>query len=152
MSRFGIRKKLKGLLGSPQHEIVRHGITYILPDGSEQTLEVEEHYSLLMAADANNITISTGRRAGGTCPDGLCGLCRVQVVDATGLSSMSQYEKQAMDDQVAGTPHEGREREPGLPLEPGTRLGCHTKILGPGAKVQILALFDPDSISGDHEA
>ncbi len=149
MSRFGIRKKLKGLLGNAQQEIVRHEITYILPDGVEQTLMVEEHYSLLMAADANNITISTGRRAGGTCPDGLCGLCRVQVVNTTGLSTLSQYEQQAMDDQVAGTPHEGRNREPGAPLVPGTRLGCHTKILGSGAIVQIPALFDPNSISGE---
>ncbi|MEE2752214.1 MAG: 2Fe-2S iron-sulfur cluster-binding protein [Myxococcota bacterium] len=149
MSRFRIRKKLKGLLGSSPQEIVRHEITYLLPDGTEQKLMAEEHYSLLMAADANNITISTGRRAGGTCPDGLCGLCRVQVVEGTGLSVLSEYEQKAMDDQVAGTPHEGRNREPGLPLEPGTRLGCHTKIRGPGAVVQIPALFDPESISGE---
>lgn len=149
MSRFGIRKRLKGMLGSSQQEIVRHQVTFILPDGAERTLQVEEHYSLLMAADANDITISTGRRAGGTCPDGLCGLCRVELVDDSGISPMTEYEKKTMDDHVAGTPHEGRSREPGPPLTPRTRLGCHAKILGSGSRIQILALFDPDTISGD---
>lgn len=149
MSRFRIRKKLKGLLTGPPQEIVRHQVTFILPEGTERTLHVEEHYSLLMAADTNDITISTGRRAGGTCPDGLCGLCRVELVDDSGISAMTEYEKKTMDDHVAGTPHEGREREPGPPLTPSTRLGCHAKIIGPGGKVQILALFNPDSITGN---
>ncbi len=148
MTRFKLRKKLKGLLGPAPQEIVNHSITFLLPDGSERVLEVEEHYSLLMAADAHGITISTGRRAGGTCPDGLCGLCRVELVDETGISALSTYEKDAMDAHVAGEPHEGRERAPAPPLTPTTRLGCHSKIRGPGGKVRILELFDPSSIQG----
>lgn len=150
MSRFGIRKRLKkamGLGGSP--EIVRHSLTFVLPDGSEREIEAEEHYSLLMAADAAGITISTGRRAGGTCPDGRCGLCRLEVLDASGLSGQKDAEAKAIADHVAGTEHEGRPRKPGPPASPNTRLGCHTKILGSGARVQIPALFDPDSIVGD---
>ena len=62
MTPFGLRKRLKGLLGNDKPEIVYYPITYILPDGTEQTIQAEEHYSILMAADANGITISTGRR------------------------------------------------------------------------------------------
>ena len=83
MTPFGIRKKLKSLLNPDggRSEIVRHTITLLLPDGVERVLTTEEHYSILMAADASGITISTGRRAGGTCPDGHCGLCRLEVLD-----------------------------------------------------------------------
>ncbi|MED5369559.1 MAG: 2Fe-2S iron-sulfur cluster-binding protein [Myxococcota bacterium] len=152
MSRFGIRKRLKSALGMGKGpQIVRHRVTFVLPDGSEQVIEAEEHYSLLMAADAAGITISTGRRAGGTCPDGLCGLCRVEVLDSAGLSAKKDAEQKAIDDHVAGTPHEGRERKPGPPATPNSRLGCHAKIRGPGARIQVQALFDPDSIMGTDE-
>lgn len=151
MSRFGIRKRLKQALGKGRGkpDIVTHAVTFVLPDGTRKTLHPEEHYSLLMAADAAGITISTGRRAGGTCPDGLCSLCRVEVIDPTGLSPMKDAERDAMADGVAGTEHEGRPRDPLPPTTPNTRLGCHAKIRGPGAVVQISALFDPDSIVGE---
>ena len=149
MSRFGIRKRLKGMIsGDREVTIQRYGITFVLPEGDEQTLQVEDRYSLLMAADANGITISTGRRAGGTCPDGRCGLCRVEILDATGLTEMQAYEKKALDDHIAGTPHDGHPREPAPPATENTRLGCHTKVCGDGGRVQILALFDPESITG----
>ncbi|MFT5587023.1 MAG: ferredoxin [Cognaticolwellia sp.] len=150
MSRFGIRNRLKKAMGLGQGpQIVSHELTYLLPDGTERKVQAEEHYSLLMAADAVGITISTGRRAGGTCPDGKCGLCRVDVLDASGLSEQKDAEQQVIADHIAGTEHEGREREPGPPANPNTRLGCHTKIRGAGARVQIPVLFDPDSITGE---
>jgi ferredoxin len=150
MSRFGLRKKLKSLMTGSKGptEIIRYEVIFELPDGSERRLQAEEHYSILMAADAQGMTISTGRRAGGTCPDGRCGLCRVEILDDSGIKPMSTFEQQTIDDHTAGTPHEGREREPQEPPNELTRLGCHAKIIGPGAKVRILALFDPDSIRG----
>ncbi len=152
MSRFGIRKRLKKLAGkAPPPEIVRYDVTFELPDGSERLIQTEEHYSVLMAADAHGLTISTGRRAGGTCPDGLCGLCRVEVVDAAGVTEMKRFEQQVIDDHTAGKPHEGRSREPAPPPSEATRLGCHTKIVGPGTRVRILELFDPDSIRGSED-
>ncbi len=152
MSRFGIRKKLKTLVkGGEPPEIVRYEVLFELPDGSERRLQAEEHYSILMAADAQGMTISTGRRAGGTCPDGMCGLCRVEVLDASGVKPMSTFERQVIEDHTAGTPHEGREREPAPPPNELTRLGCHTKIVGPGTRVRVLELFDPDSIRGTEE-
>ena len=153
MSRFGIRKKLKTLVkGDAPPEIVRYPVVFELPDGSEKTLLAEEHYSILMAADAQGMTISTGRRAGGTCPDGMCGLCRVEVLDASGIKPISTFEQQTIDDFTAGTPHEGRAREPGPPPNEFTRLGCHAKIIGPGSRVRVLELFDPDSIRGTSNA
>jgi len=152
MSRFGIRKKLKSALGFGKGpEITTRSITFVLPDGTERTLEVEQHYSLLMAADAHGITISTGRRAGGTCPDGKCGLCRVQILDGTGLSEMKTFEDDTIEAHVRGDPHEGRPRKPGPPRLDNHRLGCHTKVREGGARIQIEALFDPDSIKGEAE-
>ena len=151
MTPWGLRKKLRGMLGGGggASEIIRHPVTFVLPDGSSVRLEVEEHYSLLMASQGLAAPISTGRRAGGTCPDGGCGLCRVEILDSGGLSPMKSAERASLDAMVQGLPHEGRERSPGAPLLPGTRLACHAKVVGPGARVQVLALFDYDSLKGD---
>ena len=149
MSRFGIRNKIKAMVkGGDPPEIIRYEVRFELPDGSERRIQTEEHYSILMAADAQGLTISTGRRAGGTCPDGMCGLCRVEVLGPDGVKPMSTFEQQVIDDHTAGKPHEGRDREPAPPPNELTRLGCHTKIVGPGARVRIQELFDPESIRG----
>ena len=103
MTPFRLRNRFKKMLGKPgKAEIVRYPITFILPDGSEQTLEVEEHYSLLMASQGLPSPISTGRRAGSTCPDGGCDLCRIEVVDSSGLSPQKDFELQVMLDHAAG--------------------------------------------------
>ncbi|MGB0639548.1 MAG: hypothetical protein ACPGTU_09450 [Myxococcota bacterium] len=149
MSRFGIRKKLRGMLDSKSSEIIRHPVTYILPDGSSQVVHAEEGYDLLMASQALPSPISTGRRAGGPCPDGGCGLCRVDVLDATGLSDQKDRERGTIEAHVRGDMHEGREREAGPPATEFTRLACHVRIQGGGGRVQVPELFDYDSITGD---
>ena len=150
MSRFGIRKRLLKMLNKRQGpSYITYKVTYLLPDGTEKTIEAEERYSLLMASEALPSPISTGRRAGGTCPDGLCALCRVEIEDATGLSPLKEYEKRALDDHVAGKPHEGRPRKPGPPLTPNTRLACHTRVVGDGSRVRVAALVDFESLKGD---
>ena len=149
MSRFGLRKKLRSLIHKDTKPVIQTcAVCFVLPDGTEKHLDVEQHYSLLMAADAHGITISTGRRAGGTCPDGMCGFCRVEILEPQGLSEMKTFEQQVMDDHTNGVPHEGRPRDPAPPPTPNTRLGCHAKIRGSGAKIQIQELFDPESIRG----
>ncbi len=150
---FGIRNKLKKRLGMgrPERRIVKHSITYLLPDGSERTIEAEEHYSVLMASEALEAPISTGRRAGGTCPDGGCAQCRIEVVDGTGLSPITDAEIRSMEALAKGEPHEGRARKPGRPVEATSRLACYAKIQGSGARVRVYALFDFDSIRGDPE-
>ena len=150
MSIFGIRKKLKRMMGKPQKPTyTTYTVTYILPDGTEKTIDAEEKYTILMASESLPSPIGTGRRAGGSCPDGRCGLCRIEIVDLTGLSEVSDYERKSMEDHVLGTPHEGRPREPGAPLSPNTRLACQTKIIGDGGKVQVAALVDFEALKGD---
>ena len=149
MTPFHIRQRLKALIGDgPPAADDRCAITFVLPDGTERAVQSEKHYSILMAADANGLTISTGRRAGGTCPDGACDLCRVEVLNDAGLSPMKPDEAEMMDNHTNGLPHEGRPRTPVAARGPRTRLGCHAKVLGNGAKVQIAALFDESTIKG----
>ena len=149
MSRFGLRKKLKGLFGQQRREIVRYSITYILPDGTEKTVEAEERYNLLMASQTLPSPIGTGRRAGGPCVDGGCGSCRVEVLNPAGLTPMTEGEKATLDAYVAGDPHEGREREPGEPYTEFTRLACYTKVVGSGARVQVAELVDFEALQGE---
>lgn len=151
MSILGIRKRLKAALGMgrPAHQIVRYRVTYVLPDGVEQVVEAEERYSVLMASQALASPIGTGRRAGGTCPDGGCAECRVQVLDGTGLSPMTDAERRSLDAAARGESHEGRERRPGPPVTPDARLACYAKIVGHGARVRVSELFDYESIRGD---
>ena len=150
MSRFQIRKRLRGMFsGSSKPKYQTYTVTYILPDGSEQHVKAEEKYNLLMASQSLPSPISTGRRAGGTCPDGKCALCRVEIEDIAGLSPMDDYEKQSLEDYVNGTPHEGRAREPGEPIKPNTRLACQVRIIGDGGRVLVPALVDFDSLRGE---
>lgn len=152
MTPFRLRNRFKKMLGKPgKAEIVRYPITFILPDGSEQTLEVEEHYSLLMASQGLPSPISTGRRAGSTCPDGGCDLCRIEVVDSSGLSPQKDFELQVMLDHAAGKSYEGRTRDKGEPPGENTRLACHAKVRGPGARIKVRALVDFESLRGDEE-
>ena len=150
MSRFGIRRKLKSLIKTekPTYEI--YSVTFILPDGTEQVVEVEESYNLLMASQTLPSPIGTGRRAGGTCPDGKCASCQVEILDATGLTPITDSEIESLDNYVLGTDHERRTREPGAPYTPNTRLGCYAKIIGSGARVQISTLVDFDSLRGSN--
>lgn len=150
MSRFGIRKRLRGALGGTKRsEIITFPVTFVLPDGQEQTISVEERYNLLMASQALPAPIANGRRAGGPCPDGGCALCRVEALDATGLSPRSDYEVQVMQDHADGKPHEGRDRPPGEAPGPQTRLACHCKVVGAGARIKVHALVDFEALQGE---
>jgi ferredoxin len=152
VSRFGIRKRIRSMLGSSDRpEIVTYPVTFILPDGTEQTLEVEERYNLLMASQGLPAPISNGRRAGGPCPDGSCDLCRVEILDPTGLSEMKPFEEKVMMDHTEGKPHEGRPRAPVPAPGPKTRLACHCKIIGPGGRIKVHALVDFDALQGESD-
>lgn len=152
MSRFGIRKRIRSMLGSSSKpEIVRFPVTFILPDGTEKTIQVEERYNLLMASQGLPAPIANGRRAGGPCPDGACDLCRVEVLDGTGLTDKKPFEQQVMMDHTEGKPHEGRPRDPVPPPGPNTRLACHCKIVGPGGRIKVHKLVDFDALMGEEE-
>ena len=130
MSRFGIRKRLKGLVGKgDEPNIVRHQVTFLLPDGNEHVVQAEERYTLAMASQFLPSPIATA------CPDGQCGQCVVQVLDATGIAPPSDAERAVMDKW---------HKEP----DPQRRLACHARVDGSGAKVRVFQLFDYDSIRG----
>ncbi len=150
MTPFGLRKRLKQALGvsNERAEIVTFPVTYVLPDGTEQVVHAEERYNLLMASEQLPAPISTGRRAGGPCPDGRCGSCHVHVLDATGLTPQKDFEQTTLSEASQGQPHEGRGRDP-YEVTPQSRLACHTKIVGPGARVGVLALMDYADIEGE---
>lgn len=155
MTPFGIRKRMRSLLGGGKgrsaEAIVTHTVTFLLPDGSERTIETEERYNLLMASQALPAPISNGRRAGGPCPDGACDLCRVEIVDATGLSPLADFEQKVMQAGTAGEPHEGRARKPSPPIGPNTRLACHVRVIGSGGRVKVHALVDFDALQGQED-
>jgi ferredoxin len=151
MSRFGIRKRLKKIMDGGPTEVVCHTVTYVLPDETVQVVSAEEGYNLLMASQTLPAPIGTGRRAGGPCPDGRCGLCRVEILDDTGISSMTSREQDTLDAHVRGDAHEGSAREPGPPANERTRLACYCRIQASGGRVKVLELFDYTSITGDPE-
>jgi ferredoxin len=150
MSRFGIRKKLKKMfLGPESPKYKTFDITYILPDGQEQVVEAEERYTVLMASQSLPSPISTGRRAGGNCPDGQCGSCRIEIENAIGLSEKNDFEQSILDAVAQGLPHEGRCRDIGSPQTPNSRLACHTRIIGSGSRIIVPALVNYDDLKGD---
>ena len=148
MSRFRIRQRLLKRLGGASKEIPMYNVTFVLPDGTRQTVKAEERYSLLMASQSLSSPISNGRRAGGNCPDGLCAMCRVEIIDSCGLSDLGDFEMQSMADAVAGKPHEGRAREPAEPTTPNSRLACHCRIIADGGVVKVAALVDYEALRG----
>ena len=154
MTPFGIRKRVRSLLGGGRDTAapaVSHTVTFILPDGSERTVEAEDRYNLLMASQALPAPIANGRRAGGPCPDGGCDLCRVEVLDTTGISPRTDFEQKVMEAGTAGEPHEGRARKPAPPIGPKTRLACHARVVGSGGRVKVHALVDFDALQGEED-
>ena len=151
MTRFGIRKKLRGLTrrGKSEPTVIRHSVTFILPDGSEKVVDTEEGYDLLMTSQWLPAPISTGRRAGSPCIDGACGACRVEALDQTGLKPLSDTEIAVMESHTRGEPHEGRPREAAPPRTQYTRLACHCRVKAPGARVKVAALVDYEALKGD---
>ncbi|NOY25714.1 MAG: 2Fe-2S iron-sulfur cluster binding domain-containing protein [Oligoflexia bacterium] len=130
MTRFGIRKRLKGLVGKGgRPEITRYGMTFVLPDGTEQTVQAEEHYTLAMASQFLPSPIAT------SCPDGQCGLCVVDVIEGAGISAASDSEQRVCK-KIHGS------------FDPARRLACHARVDGDGAKVKVHQLFDYDSVRG----
>ena len=130
MTPFGIRKKLRKLAGrGGPPEVERFPLTIVLPDGTEQQVVAEKHYTLVMASQSLPKPLATG------CPDGTCGNCRVEVLDPSGLSPIKDKEREVIAQWIPDA-------------TPNTRLACHARVLGPGAKVRAFNLFDLDAITG----
>lgn len=129
MTPWGIRNRIKSVLGrgpsaKPDERVA---LTLILPEGRESKVQCEPGYTLVMASQSLETPIATH------CPDGHCGECRVEVVDATGLKEPSSAESRLIQEKgYAAT----------------TRLACHAKVAGSGARVKVRNVWTMDSVKG----
>ncbi|MSP56629.1 MAG: 2Fe-2S iron-sulfur cluster binding domain-containing protein [Myxococcales bacterium] len=130
MTPFGLRNKLKSILGrSGQTERVdeRVPLTFTTPDGTVTEVQSELRYTLVMASQTLEKPIATG------CPDGHCGHCIVDVLDATGLGEPSPAEAKLLAEKT----------------EKSIRLACHARVVGPGAKIKVREVWSMDSVRGE---
>lgn len=128
MTPFGIRKKLKSLLGGgnaePKPEAPKYDVTFEPPNGEPYTVKARQGDTLVLASGRGPQPIPTG------CADGTCGTCQVEVL--AGHDRLSP-----------ATDHEIRtKKENRVPAE--YRLGCQTEVLGEGVRVRIVNTLDPE--------
>ena len=126
MTPFGIRKKLKSILGlqgsqpsttTAQPEVNRYTVGFETPDGEQFTAQAKEGDTLVFASNRGPKPIATG------CADGTCGTCQVEV-----LSSPDQLTPE--------TDHERNTKKLNK-VDREMRLGCQTGVLGEGVRVRI---------------
>jgi len=132
MTPFGIRKRIKSLLGmskvaEPQAPArPTYEVTFECPDGSDYVVTAKEGDSLVLAAGRGPQPISTG------CTDSTCGTCRVDVL--AGAESLTEPD-----------PHELKiKADVGVP--DAQRLGCQTGVFGPGVRVRITNVLGEELI------
>jgi ferredoxin len=134
MTPFGIRKKIKALLGlgsSPTPtapERPKYTVTFQLPNNEDYLVEAKEGDSLVLASGRGAYPIATG------CSDGTCATCRVEVLE--GEESLSQADE--FEDRTKAS------NEVDLSL----RLGCQAAILGSGVKVRIINVLGEELVEG----
>ncbi len=132
MTPFGIRKKLKALLGlgkppkPPPPPRPKYLVTFVLSDESDYAVEAKQGDSLVLASGRGPYPISTG------CSDGTCGTCSVEVLDgSSNLTPADSYE-------------EDTKKNNGVADH--MRLGCQTAVLGEGVKVRIINILGEDLV------
>lgn len=130
MTPWGIRKKVKAALGIQTGGAAKEdtvSLTMILPNGSQHAISCEQGYTLVMASQSLETPIATN------CPDGHCGHCAVDVVDATGLRAPSSAEATILKEKGHGA---------------DVRLACHAKVNASGAKIRVRNVWTMDSVKG----
>jgi ferredoxin len=134
MTPFGIRKRLKSLLGMGQDPKPqapprpKYSVTFVLPDGSSYESEAKEGDSLVLTSNRGPYPISQG------CSDGTCATCRVEVL--AGHGALSQADGHEEETKSAN----------GIDQE--LRLACQTAVLGADLKVRIINVLGEDLVEG----
>ena len=131
MTPFGIRKKIKKLMGfnegpkaSSNPPRPKYSVTFVLPDGEEYQAEAREGDSLVMTSGRSAYPISTG------CMDSSCGTCEVIILDG--------------GDQISPEGSKETTNKETNEINPLHRLGCQTAVLGEGVKVKIVNVLGAD--------
>jgi len=132
MSRFGLRKRIKAVLGGSTSSATKspptptHEVIFECPDGERYTAIAEEGDSLLWTSSRGEQPIDS------SCTDGTCGTCRVEVVSGEGsLSEARAHEEKTKADV-------------GVPAQ--QRLGCHAGVFGDGVVVRIINVLGEETI------
>jgi len=130
MTPFGIRKRLKALLGggnkAPKRPPVpKYPVIFDLPDGSSFEVPAKKGDSLVLASGRGASPISTG------CADSTCGTCHVEIISGADML----------------TPEDDTERktkaENNVPA--AHRLGCRAEVLGEGVQAKIINVFGEEA-------
>ncbi len=127
MTPFGIRKKLKSLLGGgsakgPEPEArPSWDVKILAPDGSEYTVKGKENETLVTVSGRGAYPIMTG------CAEGDCGTCKVEVLAGAGSISVEQ-------DKETRTKEDNK-------VEADWRLGCQARLTGPGLSIRVIDPF-----------
>jgi len=132
MTPFGIRKKIKALLGlsSPpapkKPERPRYTVTFQLPNGEDYLVEAKEGDSLVLASGRGAYPIATG------CSDGSCATCRVEVLEgADNLSQADEFEISTIERNN---------------VDSSLRLGCQSAVLGENLRVRIINVLGEELV------
>ncbi len=128
MTPFGIRKRLKKLLGldssssrPPAPAVPRHTVRFELPDGTSYEAKGKPGDTLSRISGRGPRPLATG------CADTTCGTCAVEVLDG-------------LDQVTAPSDHEIQTKAAnGVPDD--RRLACATAITGEGVVVKVFAIL-----------
>lgn len=127
MTPFGIRKKLKSMLGLGGSEAPAaptkpsYEVAITAPDGSQLKSQGKEGDTLVNVTGRTAWPIMTG------CAEGECGTCRVEVL--AGMDSLAP-----MSDKEERTRAANK-------IEGNWRLGCLVRVQGPGVAIRVIDPF-----------
>ena len=131
MTPFGIRKRIKSLLGGAEKAasapVRRYPVTFVLPDGTSYQSDAKHEDSLVLTSGRGPQPIATG------CADGTCATCRVEVLAGGDMLTPP-------------TDHE-KATKAANKVDASLRLGCQTHVLGDGVQVRIVNVFSEEAFA-----
>ena len=134
MTPFGIRKRIKKLLGLDKPampkapERPKYSVTFVLPSGEDYQVDAKEGDSLVLASGRGAYPIATG------CSDGSCATCRVEVLDGEeNLSQSDEFEERTKTQNDVRSDY---------------RLGCQAAVLGSGVRIRMINVLGEELVEG----
>ena len=132
MTPFGIRKRIKKLLGleattmPKAPERPKYSVTFVLPSGEGYQVDAKEGDSLVLASGRGAYPIATG------CSDGSCATCRVEVLAGSeNLSQSDEFEERTKSNND---------------VQADYRLGCQAAVLGSGVRIRMINVLGEELV------